>query len=44
MAKASGKAASRPSPPNTSQVSFPSQIGAIEFMIVLRDAVFGAKP
>ena len=33
MAKASGKAAIKPRPPSTSQVSLPSQIGAIEFMI-----------
>ena len=32
MAKATGKAASRPTLPRTSQVSLPSQIGAIEFM------------
>ena len=38
MAKASGKAASRPSPPKISQVSLPSQTGAIEFITVARAA------
>src|SRR6516164_2223001 len=32
IAKASGKAVSSPSPPKMSQVSLPSQTGAIEFM------------
>jgi len=44
MAKAKGKAAMSPMPPKTSQVSLPSQIGAIVFMIVLREAASGAKP
>ncbi len=44
IAKASGNAASRPTPPRISQVSLPSQIGAIEFMIRLREGVSGAKP
>jgi len=33
MAKATGNAASNPNPPNTSQVSLPSQMGAMEFII-----------
>ena len=44
MVKASGKAASKPSPPNTSHVSLPSQIGAIEFIAVLRLPASGTKP
>ena len=36
IANASGKAAIRPMPPNTSQVSLPSQTGAIEFITMLR--------
>ena len=43
MAKASGNAASSPRPPSTSQVSLPSQIGAIEFIIRLRDARVGRE-
>ena len=43
MAKASGKAAKSPRPPKTSQVSLPSQIGAIVFMIVLREAMIGRE-
>ena len=44
MAKASGKAASSATPPSTSQVSLPSQIGAIEFITRLRESRSGAKP
>ncbi len=36
IAKASGKTDSRATPPRISQVSLPSQIGAIEFMIAAR--------
>ena len=43
IAKASGKAASRPRPPSTSQVSLPSQIGAIEFITMLRDVGIGRE-
>ena len=43
-AKASGNAANRPTPPRTSHVSLPSQIGAIEFITRLREARSGAKP
>ena len=38
IANASGKAAMSASPPSTSQVSLPSQIGAIEFMTRLRES------
>src|SRR5262249_54195226 len=43
-AKATGNAASRPRPPRINQVSLPSQTGAIEFMITLRERESGAKP
>ena len=33
-----GKAANRPAPPSTSQVSFPSHTGATEFIITSRSA------
>jgi hypothetical protein len=44
MAKASGNAARRATPQKTSQVSLPSQIGAIVFMISSRSAASRAKP
>jgi len=44
MAKASGKAESRARPPSTSQVSLPSQTGAMAFITVLRERVSGMKP
>ena len=44
IAKASGKAARSAMPPSTSQVSLPSQIGAIEFMTRLRESRSGANP
>src|SRR5437867_4819325 len=43
MANASGKAASSATPPSTSQVSLPSQIGATEFIIRSRLASSGAN-
>ncbi len=43
MAKATGNAANRPRPPKISQVSLPSQIGAIEFMTTARSAGSGTK-
>jgi len=43
IANASGKAASNATPPSTSQVSLPSQIGATEFIIMSRAASFGAR-
>ncbi len=44
MVKASGKAVSKPSPPKTSHVSLPSQIGAIEFIAMLRLVASCTKP
>jgi hypothetical protein len=44
IAKASGNAAKSPRPPRTNQVSLPSQIGAIVFMILLREDASGARP
>ena len=43
MAKATGKAAKRPTLPRMSQVSLPSQIGAIEFITSARASRSGAK-
>ncbi len=43
MANASGNAASKPTMPRMSQVSLPSQIGAMEFISKLRACRFGAK-
>ena len=43
IAKASGKAAKSASPPSTSHVSLPSQIGAIEFMTRLRESPIGRE-
>ena len=43
MAYASGNAANKPPPPRTSHVSFPSQKGAIEFIIRSRHESEGAK-
>src|SRR6056297_1228083 len=38
-----GKAAKRPAPPSTSQVSLPSHTGATEFIMVSRPSSLGAK-
>jgi hypothetical protein len=43
IAKARGKAASSATPPSTSQVSLPSQIGATEFIMMSRAASLGAR-
>ena len=43
MAKATGKAASRPTLPRMSQVSLPSQIGAIEFITSSRALAVGRE-
>jgi len=43
MAYATGKAANIPPPPRINHVSFPSQNGAIEFIILSRHLSEGAK-
>ena len=43
IAKASGNAASSPTPPSTSQVSLQSQIGATEFIISVARGVVAAQ-
>src|SRR5438132_571704 len=43
IANASGKAASSATPPSTTQVSLPSQIGATEFIMMSRATSLGAR-